>query len=70
MIRVWDGLRAAGLYARLILQVHDELILECPLEEQEAASAILVREMEHAVELSVRMRADANCGETWHDAKG
>jgi len=70
MIRVWDGLRAAGLHARLILQVHDELILECPLEEQEAASAILVREMEHAVELSVRMRADANCGETWHDAKG
>jgi len=70
MIRVWDGLRAAGLRARLILQVHDELILECPLEEREAASAILVREMEQAVELSVRMRADANCGETWHDAKG
>ena len=70
MIRVWEGLRAAGLRARLILQVHDELILECPLEEQEAASAILVREMEKAVELSVALRADANFGETWHDAKG
>ena len=70
MIRVWEGLRAAGLRSRLILQVHDELILECPLEEQEAAAGILVREMENAVELSVRMRADANFGETWHDAKG
>ncbi len=70
MIRVWEGLRRENLRARLILQVHDELILECPLEEQEAASAILVREMENAVSLSVRMRADANVGETWHDAKG
>ncbi|MBR4875245.1 MAG: DNA polymerase I, partial [Clostridia bacterium] len=70
MIRVWEGLRRENLHARLILQVHDELILECPLEEQEAAAAILVREMENAVSLSVRMRADANFGETWHDAKG
>ncbi len=70
MIRVWDALRASGLHARLILQVHDELILECPQEEREAAAAILVREMERAVELSVPMRADANFGETWHDAKG
>ncbi|MBQ1250500.1 MAG: DNA polymerase I, partial [Clostridia bacterium] len=70
MIRVWEGLRRENLRARLILQVHDELILECPLEEQAAAAAILVREMENAVALSVRMRADANFGETWHDAKG
>ncbi|MBR5284565.1 MAG: DNA polymerase I [Clostridia bacterium] len=70
MIRVWEGLRRENLHARLILQVHDELILECPLEEQEAAAAILVREMENAVSLAVRMRADANFGETWHDAKG
>ena len=70
MIRVAAALRQAGLHSRLILQVHDELILECPAEEANEASAILIREMENAVSLSVRMRADVSRGETWHDAKG
>ncbi|MGM9638172.1 MAG: DNA polymerase I [Butyricicoccaceae bacterium] len=70
MIRVSAALRAAGMQARLILQVHDELILECPAEEREAAAALLVREMEQAASLSVPMRADVSWGRTWHDAKG
>ena len=70
MIRVSAALRAAGMQSRLILQVHDELILECPEEEREAAAALLVREMEQAASLSVPMRADVSWGRTWHDAKG
>ena len=69
MIRVDHRLRAEGLQARLILQVHDELIVECPEEEAGRVSALLTEEMENAVHLSVPMVAEAKVGRTWYEAK-
>ncbi len=70
MIRVSSRLEKEKLRAKLILQVHDELIVECPEEEAEQVKALLTEEMEKAVELSVPMVADAHAGKTWYDAKG
>lgn len=70
MIRVSDRLEREKLRAKLILQVHDELIVECPEEEAEQVQRLLTEEMEGAVSLSVPMRADAHYGKTWYDAKG
>lgn len=70
MIRVSQRLEREALQAKLILQVHDELIVECPLEESEMVKRLLEEEMEGAVALSVPMSAQANCGKTWYDAKG
>ena len=70
MVRVYDRLKAENMRARLILQVHDELIVEAPEDEAEKAAAILREEMENAVSLSVPLTADAHIGRTWYDAKG
>ena len=70
MIRVSDRLEREGLKARLILQVHDELIVECPPEELDQVKELLTQEMEGAVNLSVPMMAEAGSGRTWYDAKG
>ena len=70
MIRVRDRLLSEKLQARLILQVHDELIVECPDAETERVEAILAEEMENAVSLSVPMIADAQSGQSWYAAKG
>ena len=69
MIRVNARLREEGLKARLILQVHDELIVEAPRDEAEKVSALLTEEMEKAVKLDVPLVAEASIGETWYDAK-
>ena len=68
MVNVERRLRAEGLAARLILQVHDELIVECPEEEKERAAALLQEEMENAVRYSVPLVAEARWGKTWADA--
>lgn len=70
MIRVDKRLHEENLEARLILQVHDELIVECPAHEAMRTAMILQEEMEKAVTLSVPLRADSAVGETWYDAKG
>ena len=70
MVRVYDRLEREGLRARLILQVHDELIVEAPREEADRVAALLKEEMEAAAELSVKLLADVHVGETWYDAKG
>ena len=70
MLRVEDRLAREGLKARLILQVHDELIVEAPREEQETVMRLLCEEMEGAAALDVRLAADASAGENWYDAKG
>jgi DNA polymerase-1 len=70
MIRVVKALKEQNLKARLILQVHDELIVEAPAEEQEQVLAILKQEMEQAVSLKVAMSVDAHIGKNWYDAKG
>ena len=68
MIRVRDRLAAEGLQGRLVLQVHDELIVECPEEESEAVQALLRQEMEGVMELSVPLVADTAAGRRWADA--
>ncbi|MBQ7385114.1 MAG: DNA polymerase I [Ruminococcus sp.] len=70
MIKVDKRLKAEGLSARLILQVHDELIVECPEFESMQVAMILQEEMESAVKLSVPLVAEASVGKTWYDAKG
>lgn len=69
MIRVSDRLKAEMPEAKLIMQVHDELIVEAPEEKAEQASAILKEEMENAVKLSVPFTVDVSYGKTWYDAK-
>ncbi len=68
MVNVDRRLRAEGLAARLILQVHDELIVECPEGEKERAAALLREEMENAVHYSVPLIAEAHWGKTWAEA--
>ena len=68
LVRVWQRLRDEGLTARLILQVHDELIVEAPLEEADKAAQILGEEMEHAVDFAVPLTADVTRGHTWLEA--
>lgn len=69
MIRVAERLTREKMQAQLILQVHDELIVEAPQEEAEAAAKLLTEEMQNAVSLSVPMLAEAKIGKTWYDAK-
>ena len=70
MIRVFDRLERENLAARLIMQVHDELIVEAPQNEADAVSRLLKEEMENAVKLSVALTADVHVGRTWYEAKG
>ena len=65
MVRVHRQLKEAALEARLIMQVHDELIVECPEAETDRVKAILVREMEGAWPLSVPLIAEAHSGKSW-----
>ena len=69
MIRVSRRLREEGYRAKLILQVHDELILEAPDEEIDRVKQLLVEEMEGAFPLKAPLRADAGVGKSWYDAK-
>lgn len=66
MIRVDKALRKGQYASRLILQVHDELIIDTVLAEQKDVEALLVREMEAAMTLSVRLKVDENIGESWY----
>ena len=68
MIRVRNRLKESGLDARMILQVHDELILEASRQDAEAAMALLCEEMERAVTLSVPLDVEAHIGESWFEA--
>ena len=70
MVRVYRRLKAGGLGSKLILQVHDELLVECPPGEADRAAAVLGEEMRAAADLSVPLVADVNRGETWYEAKG
>ena len=70
MVAVWKRLRAERPAARLVLQVHDELIVECPEAEAEAVARLLEEEMEHVVRLRVPLTAEAHWGRNWLEAKG
>ena len=69
MIRVHSALKKQGLRARLILQVHDELLIECPPEEESAVTVLLKECMENAVTLSVPLTAEVKSGESWYETK-
>ena len=69
MVRVDKALRREKLQSRLILQVHDELLLECPPEEVETASRILQQAMEGVITLSVPLSAEVHQGVNWAEAK-
>ena len=68
MIRVYDRLARELPEAKLLLQVHDELIVECPEAQAEQAAAILKEEMENAVRYTVPLTADTGVGKSWADA--
>ena len=68
MVRVDARMRAEGLEAQLLLQVHDELIVECPAAEAETVRAILIEEMEHVVDYRVPLLVDAKIGASWAEA--
>ncbi len=70
MLRVHDRLRREGLRAKLIMQVHDELIVECPEAERETVETLLRQEMEQVAALSVPLIAEAHSGKNWLEAKG
>jgi DNA polymerase-1 len=65
MIQLPERLRAAGLKARMLLQVHDELVLEMPRGEVEAAAPILRQTMESALKLDVPLTVDVKVGDDW-----
>ena len=68
MLAVWRRLKEEGLAGKLILQVHDELIVECPAAEGDRIAEILEEEMEHVAELTVPLVAEAHVGKSWADA--
>lgn len=69
MLDVHAALKASNLKARLLLQVHDELIFEAPDEELDALQALVKQAMEQTVELSVPLRVDGGAGHTWYETK-
>lgn len=70
MVKVFDRLKKENLHSRLILQIHDELIVEAPQDEAMRVAMLLQEEMENAVKLNVPLVADAAIGKTWYEAKG
>ncbi len=69
MINVFNALNKGGYKAKLVLQVHDELVIDCPKNEEAQVAKLLKEEMEKAVILSVPLTVDLNVGESWFDTK-
>ncbi|BAW17848.1 DNA polymerase I [Streptococcus intermedius] len=69
MIRLDQALRAGRFKSRMLLQVHDEIVLEVPANELTAIKTLVKEIMESAIELSVPLKADESAGETWYEAK-
>jgi DNA polymerase-1 len=69
MRKVDEALRSAGLKAQMVMQVHDELLIEAPKKEAKRVEEILCREMETAVELDVPLKVEAGVGDNWMDVK-
>jgi DNA polymerase-1 len=68
-VRARDELRAAGLFTRVVLQIHDELLFEGPEDEVAAASEIIEREMASAFDMDPPLEVDVGVGENWLEAK-
>ena len=69
MIKVWKALKEEGLKSRLILQVHDELLVETAREEEARVREILTENMKSAAELAVTLEIDLHTGNNWYEAK-
>ena len=69
MIKVWKALKEEGLKSRLILQVHDELLIETALEEEARVREILTENMKSAADLAVTLEIDLHTGKDWYEAK-
>ncbi len=69
MIKVYERMKAQSLKAQLIMQVHDELIVEAPEAEAEAVCRIVKEEMENACSMNVKLTADVHSGKSWYEAK-
>ena len=69
MVNVYNRLKEKGLKSRLILQVHDELIVEATADELTQVEVLLREEMENAVTLGVDLKVDLNIGKSWYETK-
>ena len=69
MINVYESLQREVPEAKIILQIHDELLIECPEDKKETVKEIVVREMEGAADLKVRLAAECNWGDNWYEVK-
>ena len=69
MIAVYRSLKEAGLKSKLILQIHDELVIETYPEEKDRVAQILKSEMQNAADLAVSLEVDLHTGENWYEAK-
>jgi DNA polymerase-1 len=67
MLQVPVAMKEAGLTARMLLQVHDELVLECPLEELQPTADLVRQVMENAYSLKVPLQTDARSGPNWNE---
>ena len=69
MVKVSQRLKAESMQAKLILQVHDELIVECPREIAQQVAELVSKKMEEVAQLSVPLLAEAKWGKSWYEAK-
>ena len=69
MVKVYEELKNRNLKSKIILQVHDELILNVPKEELEEVKDLVKEKMENVIDLKVPLEVDINIGDTWYDAK-
>ena len=69
MVKVYDAIKAKGLMSKLILQVHDELIINTYEDEKDVVAQLLVENMEAAYDLAVKLKADLNVGSNWFELK-
>ncbi|MDX6290808.1 MAG: polymerase, partial [Blastocatellia bacterium] len=69
MLHVEDAFRREGLDAKILMQVHDELLIECSADIADKVAATLKREMEQAVRIDVPLIAETGIGDNWMDAK-
>ena len=69
MVKVYNRLKKENLNSEIILQVHDELILNVKEEELEIVKSLVKEEMENVLKMSVALEVDTNIGKTWYEAK-
>lgn len=69
MVKVYNALKDSGLKSRMILQVHDEIIINLYKDERSEVEALVQEQMSHAVDMKVELRSDQNVGENWYEAK-